>query len=154
MKKSFFILIFVVFLVSVCVVGLLGLEYRTFEDYIYTTDITCDTYYYNDQQYDFKVTAQGIRYADIVFSNDPEKPTTILLDPRATPQDATILTEGGLLSFGGSEKGYPYVFTTTSTVATVDERGVVTFTRPGTATIRISPADSTTIFVEVKIRAK
>ena len=154
MKKSFFILIFVVFLVSIVVVGQLGLAYRTFEDTIYTTGITCDTYFYNDQQYSFQKTAQGIIYAEIVFSNDPERPTTLVLDPKATPGNATILTEGGFLSFGGDEKGYPYVFTTTSAVATVDERGVVTFNRAGSATIRISPADNPTIFVEVKIMAR
>ena len=151
MKKSFLVLICIVFVASFVVVGLLGLNFRN-TSHIYTNSIVCNEYYYSG---DLNSDSIGESH---VFDRKNEKGENyvvleyvegmkVTLSPQAYPLDASILT-------GDIQSDYPYTFYTSSSCATVDERGVVTFTKPGTATIRISPADRSDISTTVLIRAK
>ena len=143
-------MICIVFVASVVVVGTLGLKFRN-TSHIYTNSIVCDEYSYSGELNSdsigeihlFKKNPGG--YNTAVF--DYVEGMKIALSPQAYPKDASIFT-------GGIQSDYPYTFHTTSDCVTVDEKGVVTFLKPGTAIIRISPVDRSDISTTVVIRAK
>lgn len=151
MKKAFLVMICIVFVASFVVVGLLGLKFRN-TSHIYTNSIVCNEYYYSgdlnsdsigeSHVFDRK-TEKGENYAVLDYVEGMK----VTLSPQAYPLDASILT-------GDIQSEYPYTFHTTSDCVTVDEHGVVTFLKAGTATIRISPADRSDIYTTVLIRAK
>ncbi|MBO5790354.1 MAG: hypothetical protein J6V82_03650 [Clostridia bacterium] len=151
MKKSFLVLICIVFVASFVVVGLVGLNFRN-TAHVYTNSIECNEYYYSGNLSDDSIgesfvfdkkNEKGENYAVLDYVEGMK----ITLSPQAYPLDASILT-------GDIKSEYPYTFHTSSSCVTVDEHGVVTFLKPGTATIRISPADRSDIFTTVLIRAK
>ena len=162
MKKSFLVMICIVFVASVVVVGTLGLKFRN-TSHIYTNSIVCNEYYYSGdlnsdsigENHVFeKKNTEGQNTTVInVSAENFEKGVKVTLLPQAYPEDASIFT-------GDIQSDYPYVFHTTSDGVTVDEYGVVTFSKPNpnatsiTAIIRISPADRSDISTTVVIRVK
>ena len=150
MRKSFLVLICIVFVASFVIVGLVGLNFRN-TAHIYTSSIECNEYRYvngnsiGENHIFTKKTDKGENYDVLNYVEGMQ----ILLCPQAYPLDAAIFTGG--IQVDVKDR---YVFHSTSDCATVDELGVVTFTKPGTATIRISPADRSDISTTVLIRAK
>ena len=146
MKKSFFVLISIVFIFSFVLVGLVGLNYRN-TSRIYTSSIVCNEFYYSsdDSLGQYHVFEDQTEEGENLVVLDYVPGMKVTLSPQAYPLDASIL----------ADSKYPYVFYTSSKCATVDEKlGIVSFTEPGTATIRIYPADRTDISTTVLIKAK
>lgn len=93
MKKSFLVLIAVVFVVAVVAVGLYGLKYKSYYDVIYPTSIKCDKYRIDDGELiDFKVpdpdTGVGYNYYTSLHTAEASK-LVIELVPTVSPANAT-----------------------------------------------------------------
>lgn len=148
MKKSFFVLICIVFILSFVLVGLVGLNYRN-TSRIYTSSIVCNEYYYssNDSLGQAHIFQDHTEDGENLVVLDYVPGMQITLSPQAYPLDASIL----------AESNHPYAFYSSSDCIKMDELfelGVISFTKPGTATIRISPVDRADISTTVLIRAK
>lgn len=160
MKKSFLVMICVVFVASIALVGLVGLNFRN-TAHVYTNEIVCNEFYYSGdlagdslgERHVFdRKTSKGenyvvLDYVEVVVDGE-KKTTSLTLAPQAYPEDASILVPGGIL-----QSEYPYLFYTSSDCATVDETGTVTFTKPGLATVYISPKDRSDLKTTVVIAA-
>ena len=135
MKKSVVILILVIYLVSVALVSFFGLQYKTFDEVIYTESIE----FLND---DIKTLEEdGSLYA-VVRKDESTGLWTYQIKYRVYPDNAT-----------NSE--VEYIYDTQTPGVTLDpETGVVTFDRKGALTVTIKPKDGTDISATVTIRAR
>ena len=93
MKKSFLVLITVVFVAAVVAVGLYGLKYKSYYDVIYPTSIKCDKYRIGDGELiDFNVPPEGMslgcNYYTTIRPGDATK-IVIELVPTVYPTNAT-----------------------------------------------------------------
>ena len=135
MKKSVVILILVIYLVSVALVSFFGLQYKTFDEVIYTESIE----FLND---DIKTKKDGTLYA-VVPKDESTGLWTYQIKYRVYPDNAT-----------NSE--VEYIYDTTAEGVTVDvTTGVVTFhdEEGGALTITIKPKDGTDISATIQLYA-
>jgi len=92
MKKSFLVLITVVFVAAVVAVGLYGLKYKSYYDVIYPTSIKCDKYRLGDGELiDFMIpedTSSGYDYYTTIRAEGVSK-LVISLVPTVYPTNAT-----------------------------------------------------------------
>lgn len=92
MKKSFLVLICVVFVAAVIAVGLYGLKYDSYYEVIYPTSIKCDKYRIGDGELvSFKVPASSSMGYDYYTTVKAEGATmqVISLVPTVYPTNAT-----------------------------------------------------------------
>ncbi len=134
MKKSVVILIAVIYVMAVVLVSFFGIQAELLEETIYVNKI--------------EIINKGVSYAndgvtktvDIFF--DGKDTAEYQIEWRVTPTNAT------------NNKVF-FNYDKTKTFVSVDENGLVTFTRPGVITISITPRDDTLIDAPtITIRAK
>ena len=134
MKKSVVILIAVIYVMAVVLVSFFGIQAELLEETIYVNKI--------------EIINKGVSYAndgvtktvDIFF--DGKDTAEYQIEWRVTPTNAT------------NNKVF-FNYDKTKTFVSVDENGLVTFTRPGVITISITPQDGTLINAPtITIRAK
>lgn len=134
MKKSVVILIAVIYVMAVVLVSFFGIQAELLEETVYVNKI--------------EIINKGLSYAndgvtktiDIYF--DGKDTVKYQIEWRVTPTNAT----NNKVFFNYDE---------TKTFVSVDENGLVTFTRPGVITISITPQDGTLIDAPtITIRAK
>lgn len=134
MKKSVVILILVIYLVSVALVSFFGLQYKTFDEVIYTEKIE----FLND---DIKTADDGTLYA-MAQKDETTGKWTYQIKYRVYPDNAT-------------NSAVEYIYDIQKTGVTVDtDTGVITFDRKGALTVTIKPKDGTDISATVMIRAR
>jgi len=134
MKKSVVILILVIYLASVALVSFFGLQYKTFDEIIYTEKIE----FLND---DIKTMDDGSLYA-VVKQDESTGLWVYQIKYRVYPDNAT-----------NSE--VEYIYDTQKPGVTVDTTtGVVTFEERGAIMVTIKPKDGTDISATVTLRAR
>lgn len=134
MKKSVVILILVIYLVSVALVSFFGLQYKTFDEVIYTESIE----FLNE---DIKTMEDGTLYA-MAQKDETTGKWTYQIKYRVYPDNAT-------------NSDVEYIYDTQKPGITVDTvTGVVTFEERGALTVTIKPKDGTDISATVMIRAR
>ncbi|MBE6619516.1 MAG: hypothetical protein E7626_07045 [Ruminococcaceae bacterium] len=134
MKKSVVILILVIYLASVALVSFFGLQYKTFDEIIYTEKIE----FLND---DIKTMDDGSLYA-VVKQDESTGLWVYQIKYRVYPDNAT-----------NSE--VEYIYDTQKPGVTVDTTtGVVTFEERGALKVTIKPKDGTDISATVTLRAR
>ena len=134
MKKSVVILILVIYLASVALVSFFGLQYKTFDEIIYTEKIE----FLND---DIKTMDDGSLYA-VVKQDESTGLWVYQIKYRVYPDNAT-----------NSE--VEYIYDKQKPGVTVDTTtGVVTFEERGALKVTIKPKDGTDISATVTLRAR
>lgn len=134
MKKSVVILILVIYLVSVALVSFFGLQYKTFDEIIYTEKIE----FLND---DIKAMDDGSLYA-VVKQDESTGLWVYQIKYRVYPDNAT-------------DSEVEYIYDTQKPGVTVDTTtGVVTFEERGALKVTIKPKDGTDISATVTLRAR
>ena len=132
MKKSVVILIAVIYVAAVALVSFFGIRAELLEETVYVQNIELVN----------KDINKNTNPHSVVIPFRTDGPTEYQLDWRVTPTNATNTTV--IFNYDKSK-----------TYATVDENGLVTFTRPGTITVTLTPADGTVLpsVVQLKIVA-
>ena len=135
MKKSVVILIAVIYLMAVVLVSFFGIQAELLEETVYVNKIEIinkDTTYATD----------GVTKTVDIFFNGKET-AEYQLQWRVSPTNA-------------SNNKVFFDYDKTRTFVTVDENGLVTFTRPGVITITLTPQDGTLLenAPSITIRAK
>ena len=134
MKKSVVILIAVIYIMAVVLVSFFGIQAELLEDTFYVNKI--------------EIINKGVSYAadgvsktvDISFGG--KETAEYQIEWRVTPADAT------------NAKVY-FNYDTSKTFVSVDENGLVTFTRAGVITVELTPQDNTPgVSDKITIRAK
>ena len=122
MKKSVIIIIALVFVISIALVNFLGVKHKVFDEVVYVSEIS-----FADENIKIQYDASGeIVGKSIRLSPDENGNRTYQIKYTVGPEDAT---------------NKEVRFAISSKVATVDENGLVTFTKKGDATVTILPAD-------------
>lgn len=122
MKKSVVILIAVIYVMAVVLVSFFGIQATLLEETVYVKDI--------------EIINKGVKIADdgitksIDISFNGKETAEYQIEWRVIPTNAT--NSKVVFNYG-----------TQQTFATVDENGLVKFTRPGVLKISIVPADGT-----------
>ena len=135
MKKSVVILIAVIYVMAVVLVSFFGIQAELLEETVYVNKIEIinkDTTYATD----------GVTKTVDIFFNGKET-AEYQLQWRVTPTNA-------------SNKKVFFNYDNQKTFVSVDENGLVTFTRPGVITITLTPQDGTLLenAPSITIRAK
>lgn len=135
MKKSVVILIAVIYVMAVVLVSFFGIQAELLEETVYVNKIEIinkDTTYATD----------GVTKTIDIYFNGKDT-AEYQLQWRVTPTNA-------------SNNKVFFDYDKTRTFVTVDENGLVTFTRPGVITITLTPQDGTLIEAppSITIRAK
>lgn len=134
MKKSVVILILIIYVASVALVSFFGLQYKTFDEVIYTTKIEL----LNE---DIRTTEDG-KLEAIVRKDATTGLWTYQIKHRVYPDNA-------------SNNAVDYIYDTQTPNVTVDETtGVVTFTGKGALDVTLKPKDGSNISVTISIRAR
>lgn len=134
MKKSVVILILIIYVASVALVSFFGLQYKTFDEVIYTTKIEL----LNE---DIRTTEDG-KLEAIVRKDETTGLWTYQIKHRVYPDNA-------------SNNAVDYIYDTQTPNVTVDETtGVVTFTGKGALDVTLKPKDGSNISVTISIRAR
>ena len=120
MKKSVVILITIIYVASIALVSFFGLQFKVFDEVIYTNKIEL----LNE---DIKIDKNGKPYA--LAQKGDDGVWRYQLEYRVYPDNAT-----------NSEVIYSY--DNLNNTVSVDENGVITFTKKGVVTIEILPKDS------------
>ena len=131
MKKSVVIIIVLIYLASIALVSFFGLQFKVFEevipvDYI---EITNEGQKYSETQGDY-----------IVISPNEKGERRIKIDYHVYPEDAS----NAEVDFAYEQVDY----------ASIDEYGVVTFTRPGVLKVRVIAKDGSNAEDTILIVAK
>ena len=116
MKKSVIILIAVIYIASIALVTFFGLKHNTFFEDKKVTDISI-------ANEGIKYTRDGEKYIVIPMGAD-----TFQIEYTVGPEDA-------------SNKNVTFVADEQSTIATVDQNGLVTFNKPGSIIIYVMASD-------------
>ena len=133
MKKSVIILITLIYVLSIALVSFFGLKAKTFNEIVYTTGIEL-------LDENIKQNAEGEKY--IVIHKDENGEYKYQLKYRVHPDNAT-------------NSDVTYSYDTELSYVSVDEDGVVTFTRGGrTATITIIAKDGSGASATLTITAR
>ena len=132
MKKSVVILIGVIYGLSIIVVTLFGLNFQTFNDITYVTQV-------NIIEPDAKYNNSGLKY--IMLTPDEDGKREYQIKWSVTPDNAT-------------NKAVSFSYDTTKTFVNVDKNGLVTFSEPGFITVRVRAMDGTSFSDEIRIYFK
>lgn len=132
MKKSVVILIGIIYVASIALVSFFGLQFKTFNEVVYTESIEI-------LNTDLKTSENGEKYAVITPDENGERKYQILY--RVHPDNAT-------------DSGVSFVYDTQNTAASIDENGVVTFTKKGAITVTITAKDGSGASATIKIFAR
>ena len=119
MKKSVVILIALIFIASVVCVSFFGLQFKTFDEIIYVESIEL-------LDENLKTNDQGEKY--VVIYPDDKGERKYQIKYRVHPDNAT-------------DDDVIFAYDEQNTFATVDENGVVTFTKKGAITVQIIAKD-------------
>ena len=119
MKKSVVILIALIFIASVVCVSFFGLQFKTFEEIVYVSSIEL-------LDENLKTNDQGEKY--VVIYPDENGDRKYQIKYRVHPDNAT-------------DDGVIFAYDEENTFATVDENGLVTFTKKGAITVQIIAKD-------------
>ena len=123
MKKSVVILIAIIYVASIALVSFFGLQYQTFFEVVYTTDIEL-------LNPDIMTSPEGKKY--VVIDPQPDGTYMYQIDYRVHPDNAT---NDGVLFVYNEEKAEKLSIT-------VDENGVVKFSpKGGTITVQLIAKD-------------
>ena len=145
MKNRFRFLALVLALLSACTVLA---SCRKKEISVYVNQIVCNEYSYSTDGKFTKKTevhtfekknSEGENYVTLTY----EEGLQVKLYPQGFPYNATVLSEKK-----------PYIFQSQSSCATVNDEGIITFTKAGTVIIHIYPADGGDVSTTVIVRAK
>lgn len=131
MKKSVVILIALIYVASIAVVSFFGLQFKIFDEVVPVSTIEI-------LNKDLKTQEDGTPYA--VVRLDENKRAQFLIEYKVTPENAT-------------NTGVTFAYDKTSTVAAVDERGLVTFTGAGFIKVTIIAADGSNVQAQISIVA-
>ena len=126
MKKSVVILIALIYIASIALVGFFGLKFKIFEEVVYVSSIE----FLNDDILD---APEGIEDFDcyVVIKPDENGNRKYQIEYRVFPDNAS--KKGAIFSYDKDSAAEAGI--------TVDEFGVVTFTRQGAITIVLIPED-------------
>ena len=123
MKKSVVILIAIIYVASIALVSFFGLQYQTFFEVVYTTEIEL-------LNPDIMTSPEGKKY--VVIDPQPDGTYMYQIDYRVHPDNAT---NDGVLFVYNEEKAERLSIT-------VDENGVVKFSpKGGTITVQLIAKD-------------
>ena len=132
MKKSVVILIAIIYIASIALVSFFGLQFKTFDEIVYTTSVEL----LNE---DIKTDKNGGKYVVIRPDENGERKYQILY--RVYPDNAT-------------DSGVSFVYDKQKTSVSIDENGVVTFTKKGAVTIQILTKDGSGASATLTIYAR
>lgn len=132
MKKSVFIVIAIVFVISVALVNFLGVKPKDFNVVVYVNSIS-----FVDEN--IKVNEKGEK--SISLSPDENGERKYQIQYLINPENA-------------SNKGVRFGYDSSNGLATIDENGLVTFTKKGTIIVTITPADGSNCSDTLTIRFK
>ena len=119
MKKSVVILIAIIYIASIALVSFFGLQFKVFEEIIYTTGIEL----LNE---DIKIDKNGKPYA--LATKGEDGVWRYQIEYRVFPDNAT-------------NSAVTYSYDNQNNTVSVDENGVVTFTKKGVVTVELLPQD-------------
>lgn len=131
MKKSVVIIIALIYVASIALVSFFGLQFKVFEEVISVERV--------------EITNEGQKYSEslgdyiVIYPNEKGE-RRVKIDYHVYPNDATNTT----VDFAYEEVDY----------ATVDEYGVVTFTKPGVLKVRVIATDGSNAEDTILIIAK
>ena len=131
MKKSVVIIIALIYVASIALVSFFGLQFKVFEEVIPVERV--------------EITNEGQKYSEtlgdyiVIYPNEKGE-RRVKIDYHVYPNDASNTT----VDFAYEEVDY----------ATVDEYGVVTFTKPGVLKVRIIATDGSNAEDTILIVAK
>lgn len=131
MKKSVVIIIALIYVASIALVSFFGLQFKVFEEVISVERV--------------EITNEGQKYSEslgdyiVIYPNEKGE-RRVKIDYHVYPNDATNTT----VDFAYEEVDY----------ATVDEYGVVTFTKPGVLKVRVIATDGSNAEDTILIVAK
>jgi len=119
MKKSVVILIAIIYIASIALVSFFGLQFKVFDEVVYTNKIEL----LNE---DIKINKNGEPYA--LAEKGEDGVWRYQLKYRVYPDNAT-------------NSAVIYSYDNLNNTVSVDENGVITFTKKGVVTIEILPKD-------------
>lgn len=129
MKKSVVILIAVIYVAAIALVSFFGLQAELLEETVYVTGIELVN---SDIQ-----TTGSTKY--VVVYLDGNGHAEYQLDWRVTPTNAT-------------NTGVNFNYDTTKSFVTIDEKGLVKFTRAGAIDVSLTPKDKSKLENPVKLK--
>ena len=135
MKKSVVILIALIYIASIALVSFFGLQYQTFFEVVYTTDVEL----LNE---DIKVSEAGEKY--VVIRPDANGEYVYQIRYRVHPDNATNSDVKFVYDHEQAEK----------LSITVSDEGVVKFTRKGVITVQILAQDGSGASATLKLIAR
>ena len=133
MKKSVIIIIALVFVISVALVNFLGVNHKIFDEVISVSEIS-----FSDERIGIDEKT-GEKY--LVLSPDESGNRIYQIQYVIGPENAT-------------DKNVLFAYDSQNGLASIDENGVVTFTRSGTIFVTITPADGSDCSDTLKIKFK
>ena len=136
MKKSVVILIGIIYIASIAVVSFFGLQYKMFEEIVYSDGLVL-------LNTDVKTSEKGEKYVVIMKGADPDKPYEYLIEYRLMPDNVT-----------NKQVNFSYDASTAEKLGfTIDETGLASFKKSGVITVRMVPADGSNIELSLKLIA-
>ncbi len=132
MKKSVVILIAIIYIASIALVSFFGLQFKVFEEIVYTESIEI-------LNTDLKTAGDGTKY--VVISPDANGERKYQLLYRVHPDNAT----DAAVNFVYDKQN--------AAVSSIDENGVVTFSKKGVVTVTIVSKDGSGASATLKIFA-
>jgi hypothetical protein len=131
MNKSAVILIALIYVAAIAVVSFFGLDFKVFDEVIPVSNI--------------EIVNNGLKYNGdtpyAVIQLDKNGHGQFLIEYKVTPENAT-------------NTGVSFAYDTQSTIASVDERGLVTFTGSGYIVVTLIPSDGSDTSAKIQIIAK
>lgn len=131
MKKSVVILIALIYVAAIAVVSFFGLQFKVFDEVVPVSEIKI-------LNNDLKTLGDGTPYA--VVRLDKNGRAQFLIEYKVTPENA-------------SNTDVTFAYDKTSTVASVDERGLVTFTGPGFIKVTVIASDGSNVQAQIALAA-
>lgn len=133
MKKSVVIIIALIYIAAIALVSFFGLAYKTFEEIIYVSDIELTSPGIKPAPADVKILENGEKEYDyyIVIRPDENGDRKFQIEYRIKPDNATNKD----ILITANEKDL------SDSGVTIDEFNVVTFSKSGSITVQIIPAD-------------
>ena len=138
MKKSVIISIIAVYLLSIFVVGYFGMNIAVYDVNVYVTDIEILKVTVDGEDCEIKTNNEGNKSVSVNYTEG----LVVFIHVKVNPDDATV--NNVIFSI---EENNP--------IATIDEeKGYLTFHKPGPVTVTIRATDQNKIVTSIIIRAK
>ena len=132
MKKSVVILIAIIYVAAIAVVSFFGLQFKVFNQVVPVSEIVIDNK-------DLKTEGSTTPYA------------IVKLNENGTAQYQIKCT---VFPVEATDTGVKYAYDTQSTIASIDEKGLVTFTGAGYLEITIVPNDGSDVSAKLILIAR